>query len=63
MRGDIPADEIMPPETFVHYSASPSVVTTITLDPLNDRVHLRNVDARPDRDGEVLFDGELPIVV
>lgn len=54
--GYIPREENFPTKTFLFGSGTTESTTTLKLDPLNDRIHVRIVDARPPTKGVVLFD-------
>ena len=54
--GDLTAEDVFSPRQFIHYSGSWSASTLIELDPLNDRVHVKHIDSREDKAGNILFD-------
>jgi len=58
--GYLPREDIYPSRQFAYGSAVWPAVTTIDLDPLNDEVRVRFIDARAATRGTVLFDGLLP---
>lgn len=57
--GDLSADDLFPPNQFIHFSGSWSASTLIELDPLNERIRVKHVDSREGKEDEILFDGEL----
>ena len=54
--GDLTAEDIFSPHQFIHYSGSWSASTLIELDPLNDRIHVKHIDSREGKEGNILFD-------
>lgn len=58
--GHLPKTDVFPPDVFLHGSGVWPATTAITLDPLNDELVVRFVDARPDTRGAVLYEGTLP---
>lgn len=60
--GNLTAEESFPPGQFEFGSGITREVTTVVLDPLNDEVRVKAVDARADTRGTVIFDGLIPYV-
>lgn len=57
--GDLPVEEIFPPDQYIFFSGSDKAMTFLDIDPNEETFRVRFVDARPDRYGEVLFDQEI----
>ena len=57
--GDLSSDDLFPPDQFIHFSGSWSAATLIELDPLNEKIRVRHIDAREDNYNELLYDGEI----
>lgn len=58
--GNLTQEESFPADQFEFGTGVTREVTKITLDPLNDEVRVKIVDARADTKGTVLFDGLVP---
>ncbi|MBK6688975.1 MAG: alkaline phosphatase D family protein [Deltaproteobacteria bacterium] len=58
--GAAPRGDVFPEGQFLYSSGVVAATTTVFLDPLNEEVGVRFVDARSATKGNVLFDGLLP---
>lgn len=58
--GAVPRGDVFPEGQFLFGSGVVAATTTVTLDPLNEEVGVRFVDARSATKGNVLYDGLLP---
>lgn len=58
--GAVPRGDVFPEGQFLYGSGVVAATTTLTLDPLNEEVRVRFVDARTSTKGQVLYDALLP---
>lgn len=58
--GELAPEDSFPEGQFVFGTGATRHATTVTLDPLNDEVRVKVIEAREEVRGEVLFDGRIP---